>query len=302
MGSLDGKTAAVTGAGQGIGRCEALALSAEGAHVVVNDVQLDGAEAVVAEIRSAGGSAEAHAGDISDWECGRQLIEQAVAHDGEFDILVCNAGIVRDRMIYNMSAGEWDAVMTVHLRGHFVPLRFAAAHWQTRFKATGEAVDGRVITTTSEAGLYGHPGQANYSAAKAGIIGLTLTAARELERFGVTANVISPRGRTPMTESAFGDIRTEGDFDSWDPANVAPWVIWLAGQAAANVNGQVFVVYGGTVSWMSGWQTRDTIEQSATWTQADLQGFAAARLIPGLAATVDPFPQVVPGATAGDRK
>lgn len=293
--SLADKVAIVTGSGQGLGRAEALALAAEGAHVVVNDVSMANAQAVVDEIRAAGGRGEANASDVSDWDGGKALIDQAIAVNGALDILVCNAGIVRDRMIWNMTPEEWDAVIRVHLRGHFVPIRFAAEHWRNRAKESGQSVYGRVITTTSEAGLYGNVSQGNYNAAKGGIVALTLGIARELERFGVTANAISPRGRTPMTDGAFGGISImEGDFDTWDPANVGPWVTYLAGPDAANISGQVFVVHGGTVSLMEGWENKSEIKQSKIWTQEELRAGAAGRLIPNLVAEIPEFPSIVP--------
>ena len=210
MNTLEGKVAIVTGAGQGIGRQEALALAAQGAIVVVNDLgeTPDGvrhADAVVAEIKAAGGSAVAHYDDISEWSGAESLLELAL-EAGSLDILVCNAGVVRDRMLHNMTEQEWDAVIKVHLRGHFIPTRLAATHWRNLSKSTGQPVDGRIVYTTSEAGLYGHVGQTNYAAAKAGITGLCFTAAQELERVGVTVNTVSPRGRTPMTEGTFGDF------------------------------------------------------------------------------------------------
>lgn len=293
--SLAGKVAIVTGSGQGLGRAEALALAAEDAHVVVNDVSIANAQAVVDEIIAAGGSGEANASDVSDWEGGKALVDQAIAVNGALDILVCNAGIVRDRMIWNMTVEEWDAVIRVHLRGHFVPIRFAAEHWRNRSKESGEPVYGRIITTTSEAGLYGNVSQGNYNAAKGGIVGFTLGVARELARFGVTANSISPRGRTPMTDGAFGGISImEGDFDTWDPANVGPWVTYLAGPDAASISGQVFVVHGGTVTQMDGWDAKSEIRQSKIWTQDEFRAGAAERLVPGLVAEIPDFPAIVP--------
>ena len=299
MKTLDGKVAAITGAGQGIGRQEALALAAEGAIVIVNDpgTTPEGvrhADAVVAEIEAAGGSAVAHYDDISEWSGGESLIELATEAGG-LDVLVCNAGIVRDRMLHKMSEQEWDAVIKVHLRGHFIPTRLAAAYWRNISKSSGQPVDGRIVYTTSEAGFFGHIGQVNYAAAKAGITGLCFTAAQELERVGVTVNTISPRGRTPMTEATFGDFVMPEGFDEWDPANVAPFVVFLAGPHAARISGQVFVVYGGTVARLAGWQPVAEIQSDHRWTQAELLE-RATELADDLVAPPPVFEVVTPGS------
>ena len=299
MSSLSGKVAVVTGAGQGLGREEALLLAREGAAVVVNDLGTgaDGvrfADAVVAEIREAGGKAVAHYEDISDWSGGESLIAAALALGG-LDIVVCNAGIVRDRMVHKMSIEEWDAVVKVHLRGHFIPTRLAAAYWREKFKASGEPAGGALVYTTSEAGLFGHLGQANYAAAKAGITGLAFTVAQELASVGVTVNVVSPRGRTPMTIGTFGTIPSEQDgFDDWAAGNVAPMVAFLAGPHARRVSGQVFVVYGGTVTRLEGWQEVATIEVNHRWELDELKE-AAVKLAPDLVAEPPFFPVVMPG-------
>ncbi len=256
---LSGKIAVVTGAGQGLGRSEAIALAREGAHVVVNDVgrTADGtpaAEAVVADIVAAGGSAEANVDDIATWAGAEALVAQAVAVNGHLDVLVCNAGILRDRTIVSLTEPEWDAVMAVHLKGHAGPLHFAAVHWRERFRATGDLVDAAVVTTSSEAGLYGNFGQANYSAAKAGIVALTQVAARELAQYGVAANAICPRARTAMTEGVVPDMDpADGEPDEWDPESVSALVAFLAGPHAAGINGQVFAVHGPTVSRLREW-------------------------------------------------
>lgn len=294
MSDLRGKVAVITGSGRGLGREHALAFSALGAHVVVNDLDSDVVDSVVREIIDSGGSAEANSDDISTWEGGRGIVEQGISHHGKLDILLCNAGIVRDRMIWNMTETEWDGVTQSHLKGHFVPIRFACEHWREIAKKTGTPANGRIISTSSEAGLYGHEGQANYGAVKAGIVGLTKGVSREMQRYGVTANVICPRGRSRMTDGAFGTVELRsGDFDLWDPANVAPWLTYLASDAAANITGQVFIVYGGTVSWVDGWTEIASIEQDHRWTFEELNE-AAATLIPNLSAVLDPFPVFIP--------
>ncbi|UXY19510.1 3-oxoacyl-ACP reductase [Streptomyces cynarae] len=270
---LEGLSAIVTGAGRGLGRAEALELARLGAAVVVNDYgepgrwgspllersrELGGglgeastapAEAVVAEIRAAGGRAFAHTGDVSDFEQGRALVESAVEEFGKLDILVNNAGILRDRMVFSMSEEEWDAVIRVHLKGHFNTTRFAAAHWRARSKAEGGPVYGRIVNTSSEAFLAGSAGQPNYAAAKGGIVGFTTSTALALAKYGVTANVICPRARTRMTEDVFAGLEPPDDgLDPLAPEHVAPLVGYLASPAAAQVNGQLLVVHGGMVA------------------------------------------------------
>jgi NAD(P)-dependent dehydrogenase (short-subunit alcohol dehydrogenase family) len=277
MGTLDGKVAIVTGAGRGIGRGHALALAAEGAAVVVNDigVALDGSEGiqsepadeVAAEIRAAGGHAMAHHDDVASWSGGESLVEAAVDAFGRVDVLVNNAGVLRDAMSFTMDEDSWDAVVRVHLKGHFSPSRAAIIHWRERYKA-GHESGGRIVNTVSEAGLYGGTGQANYVAAKAGIAGMTIGLAREVKRYGVTVNAIAPRARTRMTETVLGDYGAppaEG-FDEWDPDNVGPVVAWLAGPSAAGITAQVFVVFGGRIHLMSGWDLVGEIEQDHRWT------------------------------------
>jgi NAD(P)-dependent dehydrogenase (short-subunit alcohol dehydrogenase family) len=283
VGHLDGRVAIVTGAGRGIGRGEALLLAAEGASVVVNDLgtALDGgghdssvAQAVVEEIEAAGGKAVANGDDVSTWAGAERLVQQAVETFGDVNIVVNNAGFVRDRMSFNMSEEDFEAVVLVHLKGHFAPVRFAAAHWRARHKA-GEPVYGRVVNTTSEAGLWGTPGQANYAAAKGGIYSMTLTLARELERFGVTVNAIAPRARTRMTETLGGGFLAgadEGTFDDLHPDNVAPVVGWLASEEAADVSGQVFVVTGGRVHLIQPLSDASGLTRDSRWTVDDLVG------------------------------
>ena len=267
MGALDGKVAIVTGAGRGIGRGEALALAAEGAAVVVNDIDLDRAAAVVDEIA---GEAMANGDDVASWDGANELVAAAVDTFGRLDVLVNNAGFLRDRMSFSMTEDEWDDVVRVHLKGHFAPSRAAAAHWREQAKA-GDESGGAIVNTVSEAGLYGGTGQANYVAAKAGIAGMTIGLARELERYGVRVNAIAPRARTRMTESLLGDFAAppaDGGFDEWDPGNVGPVVAWLASAAAAGVTGQVFVVFGGRIHLFEGWTMVAEIEQSERWTVA----------------------------------
>ena len=275
-GHLTGKAAIVTGAGRGIGRSEAQLLAAEGARVVVNDVDGDEARAVVDEITAAGGTAVANTDDVTEWSGSDALVGAAVDAFGQLDVLVNNAGFLRDGMSFNLTEQDWDAVTTVHLKGHFGPAHFAAAHWRARSKA-GEAVTGRIVNTTSEAGLFGQAGQTNYAAAKAGIAGLTITLARELQRYGVTVNAIAPRARTRMTEAVLGDmtVAPDGGFDEWHPDNIAPVVAWLAGDAATGVSGQVFVVFGGHVHLMTGWSLASTVAQDRRWTVDALQARSA---------------------------
>ena len=281
MGRLSGKVAIVTGAARGIGRGHAMLLAAEGASVVVNDLggEWDGsgadqrpAQQAVDEIVAAGGKAVANYDDVSDWEGGQRLINQAIETFGGLDILICNAGILRDRMTVNMTEEEWDAVIKVHLKGHFVPARWASTYWRERNKETGEPVNGRVVFTSSESGLFANAGQLNYDAAKSGIATMAIVLAKELSRYGVTVNAIAPRARTRLTENTFGGRGgpAEGEFDPRDPDNVAPWVVWLCTEAAAHVTGQNFIVGGGTVSLVSSWSVESTIDKPGRWTLDEL--------------------------------
>jgi NAD(P)-dependent dehydrogenase (short-subunit alcohol dehydrogenase family) len=272
--SLAGRAALVTGAGQGIGRAEALALSAAGARVVVNDYDADAAAGVVDAITAAGGVAVAAPGDVSVWSTAEQLVDTAVEEFGGLDILVNNAGVLRDRLVFNISEDEWDTVIGVHLKGHAATTRFATAHWRERSKA-GEDVDARIVNTSSEAFLFGSPGQPNYAAAKAGITALTLSTANSCGRFGVRANAICPRARTAMTADVFGEPPPEGT-DPLSVEHVAPLVTWLASPAAAGVTGQVFVAYGPMVALASAPAVEKRFDASGqTWTLEDLDGALA---------------------------
>lgn len=268
--NLEGKTALVTGAGAGLGRAEALALSKAGAAVVVNDYDKDSAHGVVDEITAAGGQAVAAPGDVSSWSTAQQLVETAVSSYGQLDVLVNNAGVLRDRTIFNISEEEWDTVIAVHLKGHAGTSRFATAHWRDRSKAADAPVYGRVINTSSEAFLFGAAGQPNYAAAKAGIIALTLATAGACSRYGVKANAICPRARTAMTESVFGDAPADG-IDPLGVEHVAPLVAYLASPAADAISGQVFVAYGPMVVLASapGIEARFDAP-GATWTAEGL--------------------------------
>jgi NAD(P)-dependent dehydrogenase (short-subunit alcohol dehydrogenase family) len=281
MGLLDGKVAVVTGAGRGIGREEALLLAGEGAAVVVNDVgaSVEGAggdvhpaQEVVDMITADGGKAAVNGDDISSWGGAKNVIDQAIDTFGSIDILVNNAGILRDKMSFNMEESDWDDVIRVHLKGHFAPTHHAAVYWRNKSKA-GEAVTGRIINTSSEAGLYGNAGQANYSAAKAGIASMTWVLARELSRYGITVNAIAPRARTRMTENLFGEMAAKGDtsaFDEWDPKNIAQLIGFLATDEAADVNGQIFVVFGGNIYAMGGFHPVGEVHRDHAWTPAEL--------------------------------
>jgi NAD(P)-dependent dehydrogenase (short-subunit alcohol dehydrogenase family) len=280
MPSLDGKVAIVTGAGRGIGREHALALAEAGAKVVVNDLggSLSGegtdstpAQTVVNEIVAAGGEAVASYDDVADFAAAEHMIGRAVDRYGRLDILVNNAGILRDRMLVNMTEDEWDAVIAVHLKGHFGPTRHAAAYWREQSKA-GEQVRGRVINTSSPSGVFGNVGQANYGAAKAAIAGFTLIAAQELQRYGVTVNCIAPNARTRMTEETFGDLPPpeEGQFDPLDPGNMSPLVVALAADEAQGLTGQCFFVWGGSVNVLRGWDAGELLASDEKWDADDL--------------------------------
>jgi len=279
MPDLSGKVAIVTGAGRGIGREHALALARAGAKVLVNDLggSLGGegadaapAEQVAEELRALGVEAAADNENVADFAGAARMVQHAIDALGGLDILVNNAGILRDRMLVNMDEAEWDAVINVHLKGHFAPTRHAAAYWRERSKA-GEPVRARVICTSSPSGVFGNIGQANYGAAKAGIAAFTQIAAQELGRYGVTVNCLAPNARTRMTEQAFGEIPPpEEGFDPMDPGNMAPVVVALCADEAQGITGQCLFVYGGAVNVLQGWTPGELFVRDARWDADEL--------------------------------
>ncbi|MFN2388496.1 MAG: SDR family oxidoreductase [Actinomycetota bacterium] len=292
MPSLDGKVAIVTGAGRGIGREHALALAASGAKLVVNDLggsaageghDTTPAQSVADEIVAAGGEATANYDNVADFQGAANMVKQAVGDFGRLDILVNNAGILRDRMIVSMTEDEWDAVIAVHLKGHFAPTHHAAAYWRERSKA-GEQIKGRVINTSSPSGVFGNVGQSNYGAAKAGIAAFTIIAAQELGRYGATVNCLAPNARTRMTENIFAgmDAPTEG-FDPLDPANISPVVVALCSDAAQGITGQCFFIYGGTINVLRPWDSGTVIKKDDSWDPDELLGRLTAAFPTGIA-------------------
>ena len=279
-GICEGRVVIVTGAGRGIGREHALEFGRQGAKVVVNDIgtELDGsggstgpAGEVVEAIRAMGGEAVAHGADVTNWDQTGDMVKTAIETFGGLDIVVNNAGFVRDRMFVSTSEEEWDAIINVHLKGHFCTTRHAAAYWRAESKA-GKEVNARIINTSSGAGLLGSVGQSNYSAAKAGIASLTLVQAVELGRYGITANAIAPAARTRMTEGAFAEMmkKPEEGFDAMDPANISPLVAWLGSADSKDVTGQVFEVAGGEIIIGDGWRRGPKADKGERWNPADV--------------------------------
>ncbi len=281
MTSLDGRVAIITGAGRGIGREHALLFASEGAKVVVNDLggANDGegsdqtpAEEVAAEIRAQGGEAIANADNVADWEGAQHLVNAAIEAFGDLHVLVNNAGILRDRVIVNMTEAEWDSVIAVHLKGHFAPTRWAAAYWREEHKS-GRGKRRNLVHTSSTSGLFSNPGQANYGAAKSGIATFSQIAAKELSRYDVVSNCIAPGARTRLTLATPGleEIMTprDGAFDEWDPANISPLVAYLSTEGC-RFSGETFFAQGGVVKRVRSWEMGDTVEQSAKWSVAEL--------------------------------
>ncbi|WP_431046628.1 SDR family oxidoreductase [Streptomyces sp. P1-3] len=301
-GLCQGRVVAVTGAGRGLGRAHALAFAAEGARVVVNDLgtgpdgaghSADPAQRVADEIRARGGEAVAHGADITTPDGAVSLVGAALGAFGRLDTLVNNAGFLRDRMLVNLGEDDWDAVVRVHLRGHFLPLRHAARHWRAEAKA-GRTPAARVVNTSSGAGLLGSVGQSAYSAAKAGILGLTVVAAAELAPYGVQVNAVAPAARTRMTEDTFAAEMAAPDrpdaFDAMAPENVSPLVVWLGSAACDRVTGRVFAAEAGRITVMEGWRPGPATDKGARWTPREA-GAAATALLTAAAA-----PQPVYGA------
>lgn len=268
----DQRSVIITGAGGGLGRAYALAFAAEGARVVVNDIRLEAAQAVVSEVQAAGGEAMANSGDITTMAGAQSIVDAAVAAYGEVHVLVNNAGILRDRMFISLSEDDWDQVMRVHLKGHFCLANILGRRWRDASKA-GNKIEARIINTSSGAGLQGSIGQSNYSAAKGGIAALTLVQAAEMARYGITVNALAPAARTSMTESAMPDVvkaPQDGSFDAWAAENVAPLVVWLGSTASSHVTGKVFESQGGRISMCDGWRTDATLDKGARWEPAEL--------------------------------
>lgn len=282
MGICEGRVVIVTGAGNGLGKAYALGLAAEGAKVVVNDLGVGthgeagatkgAAEQVVDQIRAMGGEAVANTDDVADWDAGKRMVDAAISHFGRLDAVVNNAGFVRDRMFFTCTPEEWDAVLRVHLRGHFCTTRHACDYWRAQHKA-GNPVNARIINTTSGAGLQGSVGQSAYSTAKGGIAALTLVQAAELARYGVTANALAPNARTRMTSTgAFNMEAKDGEFDVYAPENMAPLVSYLVSEQSAGVTGQVFELKGGTLFLSQGWTDSPAFEKGSRFEASELDG------------------------------
>ncbi|WP_336335117.1 SDR family oxidoreductase [Pseudomonas putida] len=271
MRSCENRTVIITGAGGGLGRAYALAFAEEGAKVVVNDIDREAAEAVVAQIRQQGGEALANSDDITRYDDAGLILQAALAAFGSVDVVVNNAGICRDRMFASLTEADWDAVVAVHLKGHFCLSSHAVKHWRELAKQ-GEKVQARIINTSSGAGLQGSIGQSNYAAAKGGIASLTLVQAAELARYGITVNALAPAARTGMTEEVFAEVmrKPENGFDFFAPENVAPVVVWLGSTASAGVTGQLFEVEGGRLSVADGWRRGPQLDNHGRWAVAEV--------------------------------
>lgn len=271
-GFCEGRTVIITGTGSGFGKAYALELAKEGANIVANDINPDTVQATVDQIQAAGGNAIANLDDITDYESAGNIIRTALDRFGDLHAVVNNAGNNCDRMFTSLSEEDWDAVIKVHLKGHFCISSHAARHWRSQVKA-GRDINARIINTSSGAGLQGSVGQSNYAAAKAGILALTLNQAAELRRYGITANAIAPQGRTGMTEGVFDEMMkkpTDGGFDLFDPANVAPLITYLVSERSQSVTGHCFEIYGGKLSIAQGWKTGQMHDKGAKYEAAEL--------------------------------
>lgn len=270
-GICEGRVVIITGAGGGLGAAYAKAFAAEGAKVVVNDINPAAAQATVDAIKANGGQAIVNTSNITDYADSLNAVKQAVEIFGDLHVVVNNAGICRDKMFASMTEADWDAVISVHLKGHFCISSHAVHYWRDQAKA-GKKVDARIINTSSGAGLNGSVGQSNYAAAKGGIASLTLNQAAELKRYGITANALAPAARTGMTEQVFADMmkKPEGGFDHYDPANVAPLVVWLGSAESAAITGRVFEVEGGKISIADGWRSTKGVDKGARWAPAEI--------------------------------
>lgn len=270
-GICEGRVVIITGAGGGLGAAYAKAFAAEGAKVVVNDINPAAAQTTVDVIKASGGQAIVNTSNITDYADSLHAVKQAVDTFGDLHVVVNNAGICRDKMFASMTEADWDAVIAVHLKGHFCISSHAVHYWRDQAKA-GKKVDARIINTSSGAGLNGSVGQSNYAAAKGGIASLTLNQAAELRRYGITANALAPAARTGMTEQVFADMmkKPEGGFDHYDPANVAPLVVWLGSAESAAITGRVFEVEGGKISIADGWRSTKGVDKGARWAPAEI--------------------------------
>lgn len=274
MGACQDRVVIITGAGGGLGRGHALEFAKEGACVVVNDINKEAAEKVTEEIKAAGGKAIANTSDITNYDDSANAVKEATDAFGDLHVVLNNAGVNRDRMFASMTEAEWDTIMAVHLKGHFCITSHAVQYWRAQAKA-GNAVSGRIINTTSGAGLQGSVGQSNYAAAKAGICALTLNQAAELGRYGITANAIAPAARTGMTTAVEAMAERmkapdDGSFDYWDPQNVSPLLVWLGSEAGGEITGRIFEAEGGKISIADGWRSTEGVDKGAKWEAGEI--------------------------------